>query len=135
MLNRKQIISNITSFAAANGHALEDLLVTHGAACVLLGVKDTTNDIDVSTTLSAWTHHVKLGKKPEELADGVLLLSVTDTIDLHVGGPKPFYAIGVTDEGVHYTGFNQTLADYERLNRDKDKEILAVLRDSSDIPF
>lgn len=135
MLNRKQIIEHITAFATTNGHALEDLIVTHGGACVLLGVTLTTNDIDVTTTLPVWTHHIKMGKKPEELPDGVLLLSATDIIDLHIGNTRPIDEILTTEEGVCYTGFDQTLTDYQHLNRDKDKEIIAKLTEICDNPF
>ena len=135
MLNREQIVKQLTTFARDNGHALEELVVTHGAACVLLGIKDTTNDIDVTTSLSVWSHHIKLGQKPEEIGDGVMLLSATDTIDLHVGAPCPKYSNFDCEEGIYYHGFHQTLEDYRHLNRDKDKDIILQLESLTELPW
>ena len=127
MLNRNQLVTAVKAFAVKNNYPLEDIVVTHGGACLLMGHRETTNDIDVIVSQAIWESEHNKGLNPVSLGGHVFLISSTDVIDIHIGMSIPENTNRRSPEGIVYHGLQQTILDYEKLGRDKDLEIIKTL--------
>lgn len=124
----RSITDRITSFAKEYGYSLSDIVVTHGGACVLAGLRQSTNDIDVSVTRAIWVDQIRKNATPICLGDGVWKIECNYGIDLHISKDHVKYPNVVTDDGIVYRSIRQTLYDYEKLNRTKDSNIISILK-------
>lgn len=129
MLNRNQLVAAVKTFAIENNYPLEDIVVTHGGACLLMGHREHTNDIDVIVSQAIWESEHDKGLNPVSLGGHVFLISSTDIIDIHIGMTIPEYTNRRSPEGIVYHGLQQTIVDYEKLGRDKDVAVIKALKD------
>lgn len=127
-MNKSELTNTLTTFALENNYSLNELVVTHGGACLLMELTDSTNDIDLSVSHDVWVDHIKRGFKPVQLTNDVWMISATDCIDIHVGMEDPISYNNITSDGIVHHGLSQTLLDYLRLDRAKDKLIISKLR-------
>ena len=128
MLTKDMFASELNSFVLENGYNPCDILVSHGGAMLLHGLRRHTSDIDIHVSADIWVDQcIKMGTPPVSLGNGVWLLTVTDTIDIHVGAPEPSITPHVHACGFRYNCLLQTLFDYKRLNRSKDSFAIHTL--------
>lgn len=129
-MNKVQFVNEVTTWAQTNGLEMSDLLVSHGGAMLLMGLRSETGDVDLHVTQAVWDKFVPNGS-PVELGDGVSLLSVTPHIDIHVGGfgSEQIAAASVSPEGIRYRSRSDTLEDYLKLNRSKDAASIKLLKE------
>lgn len=128
MLTKDMFIEELNSFVLENGYNPNDILISHGGAMLLHGLRRHTSDIDIHVSPDIWVDQcIKLNRPGISLGDGVWLLSVTDTIDMHIGSKKPVMSPYVHACGVQYNCLLQTLFDYKRLNRAKDRTAIYTL--------
>lgn len=127
-MNKNEFVSKLTAFAIDNGYDLSDIVVSHGGSALLMGLRETTNDIDVAVSINVWNDFVAAGHPIAELGDGIQLIVATTDIDIHHGMPVPKRSNMVTEEGIHYHGMLQTLDDYVELGRDKDLVVIAQIK-------
>lgn len=126
-MNINEFKETLISFCKENEIQLSSVWVSHGGALVLMGLREDTNDIDLNVNHFVWNKLVKTGRYPiKQLPNDVFMISVSDKIDVHIGG-KIYGHLENTTEGIQYTGINDTLEDYRILNREKDQEIISVL--------
>lgn len=129
MLNRNQLVTAVKAFAVKNNYPLEDIVVTHGGACLLMGHRETTNDIDVIVSQAIWESEHNKGLNPVSLGGQVFLISSTDVIDIHIGMSIPENINRRSPEGIVYHGLQQTILDYAKLGRDKDLAVIKTLEE------
>ena len=132
MLNRNQLVAAVKAFATENNYSLDEIIVTHGGACVLMGHRETTNDIDIIVSKSIWESEHDKGLNPISLGGRVFMISSTDVIDIHIGMTTEKHVNQRTPEGIIYHGLRQTIIDYTKLGRDKDLEVIKSLEDYRD---
>lgn len=128
MLNKKEFVAAIIDFANMMDCDPSELLVSHGGAMLLMGHKKSTKDIDLYVSTGVWVKAVRsVDHAPIPLGNGVWMLPMTTNIDIFVGGADATYPPIKHKAGFMYTGHNQTLLDYQRLNRPKDQENIRIL--------
>ena len=127
-MNKTELTNTLITFANANNYNLNELVVTHGGACVLMGLLDSTNDIDLVVSHDVWVDHIKRGFIPVQLSDDVWMISTTENIDIHVGMEDTISRNNITPDGIIHHSLSQTLLDYLQLIRAKDKLIISKLR-------
>lgn len=132
MLNRNQLVAELVKFASDNDYPLDEIVVTHGGACLIMGHRVTTNDIDVVVSQSIWERELAKGLNPISLGGRVFMISSTDVIDIHIGMSIIRHVNQRTPEGVVYHGLRQSIIDYIRLGRDKDIEVIKSLEEYRD---
>ena len=126
-MNRQEFVQKLLAYASSNDYSMSDIVVTHGGACLMMGLRQETGDIDVMVAHDIWVDSIKQNMAPVDLTGGVWLISATPDIDIHVGMDEGVHPIVVSPEGVHYHGLEQTLLDYQKLNRPKDQTVIAGL--------
>ena len=126
-MNRQEFVQKLLAYASSNGYNMSDIIVTHGGACLMMDLRQETGDIDVMVAHDIWVDSLKKGFEPVDLTGGVWLISATSDIDIHVGMDEGVHPNVVSPEGVHYHGLEQTLLDYQKLNRPKDQTVIAGL--------
>lgn len=107
-----------------------DIVVSHGGAMVMHGLRPHTDDIDVSVNSDDWNHFIDRGFEVKVLPpcgdlDEVKLIAVTDEMDVHLYNESPRTLVEI--EGVMCTDLAQTLRDKLALNREKDKKDILAL--------
>lgn len=130
-INRDTIVERVVAAARQYGIELDDIVVEAGGAMVMLGLRETTADIDCSTSVFTW----------ELLTDRYPDLPVVDfpavgdhpagryiqlpgEIAVHVSECLgPFH----TYKGVAYSHLEDVLKLKQALGRDKDKDDIAIL--------
>lgn len=136
MLERFQFMGALKEWANANNFKLTDMHVSHGGSLLMMGMRDVTDDIDLTVSRGIWKkllqdgHKVKTLPATEKYA-AVDIISVTSCIDVHLDSGKREYPLEVLD-GIQYRGLDETIYDKELLNREKDQpdlEKLYKLRD------
>lgn len=117
-----EIIAKVNEFSVAYEIPKEDLVVTHGAALVLLGVNEEANDVDITVPPEVFQRFVENGFNPIPTIPTRMLINATVDIDIHddiiENTPKELLSC----QGVYFTNVFRTFHDYVRLGREKDKE-------------
>lgn len=126
-IGRQEVIRQLEQY----GHP--KMVVGAGAAMLLHGLRDSTDDIDVNVPMPLFkTMHKKAGSPPlTHLRPGVALFTIPGTrLDVHSGLSQ--------EKGLPMPGVNarvmthqELLAFYTRLNRPKDQQWITKLRGGS----
>lgn len=124
--------NQLTKWANTNGYSLNDMIVSHGGACVLHGLRTETNDIDLHVSSAIWLVEMAKGNKVYNLDGGTLLMNVEDNLDIHVGGTSAwknstFDTELCKDTGIRYSTQRKLLLQYRELNRAKDQVIISTI--------
>lgn len=126
-MNLMKIIAVVDEFAINYEIAKGDILVTHGAAMVLLGLADTANDVDITVPQHVFDRFVENGFTPIPTTPFRMLINATEYVDIHTDiyetSPEDIF----TCNGVQFTNMKRTYEDYKRLNREKDQPKLDIL--------
>ena len=128
MLTRNRFVEELTQFAKTNDYNLGDIIVTHGGACLIMGLREVTGDIDVMVSAEIWHDQLRKGGVPVDLGDDIFLMEVTQNIDIHIGMSYDTLPDEYTLEGVRYHSLEQTLLDYLKLGRKKDIDVIKQIK-------
>lgn len=132
-MNKAEFIAHILEWTKKDNIPLSDIHVSHGGSLLLLGLKEETNDIDVTVPHYLYRDYLKeLGEdKQKRLGFNCFLLPITNLIDIHVKEDDKTWENLLTDEnGIQYRGAERTIYDYEQLKRPKDEEKIKLLKNS-----
>lgn len=85
-MNKAEFIAHILEWTKKDNIPLSDFHVSHGGSLLMLGLKEETNDIDVTVPHYLYRDYLKeLGEdKQKRLGFNRFLLPVTNLIDIHV---------------------------------------------------
>lgn len=129
-LDEKEIIKELVEFEYKFDIQRTEYHISHGAALVLMGLKHSTEDIDLTfEDNNKFNTFRNKGYYEKLLSHGTTLISITDIIDIH---DQPFNKISndnilLTDEGFRYTDPSVILNEKLKLNREKDQHWINVL--------
>ena len=130
-MNKAEFIAHILEWTKKDDIPLSDIHVSHGGSLLMLGLKEETNDIDVTVPYYLYKDYLKeLGEgKQKRLMFNRFLLPVTRLIDIHVKEDDNAWDNLLIDEnGIQYRGVERTIYDYEQLKRPKDEEKIKLLK-------
>lgn len=123
-----EFIGELLTWVAENGLNINDVHVSHGGTCMLLGLKESTDDIDLTVSAEIFEAYKAKGFKETQLKDNRSLIAVTDHIDIHVIEPWVNEdCLRLHASGIWYRDAVQTIRDYEYLNREKDQIVIQKL--------
>ena len=125
MLNRKQLIEAYFKGCKKINLPPERVVVGAGGVCVLLGIRESTNDIDVDVVESDFNKLLKVGYKSHQIADDYVVLEVTEHMDVH-GVDEIVDTVVI--EGVTCYSVKSVLDFKLKLNREKDKADIEALK-------
>ena len=135
-MNKSAFINNVLSFASKFGIKLEDMHISHGGSMLLLGLKESTNDIDLTVTNELYDMFYKQSGYEDriELSDGreivVVELDNGSFVDVHEAEYDEAWNDLVIDEsGIRYRSALRTKHDYVSLGRKSDDVKIKLLDD------
>lgn len=135
-MDKVKLQKQLLKWLNKRGYTTSDVIVSHGGAMVLEGVRDDTRDIDLTVSPHVWVEETRRNRNsPIAIGGGVWLLNVADNIDIHIGGDCIFntdkQVLNICDEtDIQYYNMNKTYQQYMKLNRRKDKKTLKQLRET-----
>lgn len=132
-MNREEFIATLNRWYDETGVDFNDCHVSHGGSMIMLGLRESTDDIDLTVTRDVWDQFVADGFKITHLpANGkcaaVDLISVTDKIDIHLENEWVTHDLYCL-RGIWYRSAIETLADKLLLGREKDLKDIPVLQE------
>ena len=114
-----------------NENIKSQIILGAGGAMVMLGLRETTNDIDLEVPEKVFDYFGKIFgvKEPEDHA-GVRLVSVAPQVDIHISFNKEetYDFPVIEDNRIYYSGAESTLWLKQQLNRPKDQEDIKKLK-------
>ena len=126
-MDKAQLLKTLAEFEKKFDLKPSEYYLTHGGALVLLGLKQTTNDADITISdIETFNRVAKQGGFGTQLPSGTWLINVMDNVDIH---DKPIdETVELTEtDGIMHTTVKQTLVDKLALNRDKDQPWIKIL--------
>ena len=127
-MDKQQFIKTLLTWLDENDIESHKVHVSHGGSMLMMGLKDSTNDVDLTVSFDVFERFAKEPYPTKNLGNGRYLIQVTDNIDIHCMERDISPEHIVKDEsGVYYRDAQTTLDDYVKLNRPKDKEKFGIL--------
>lgn len=136
MINKSELTAAYTDFVKHYNLRAEVVVVGAGGALVMMGLREETGDIDVTTTVRVFRRFQLMGKPTSTFpATGsrpaVKVVAATDLIDLHTGVEGK---AKMCTEGVWHETPEELLAFKSTLNREKDQADIEALRKHLGLP-
>ncbi len=127
-MNKQQFIKTLLTWLDEYNIESHKVHVSHGGSMLMMGLKDSTNDVDLTVSYDVFERFTKESYPTKNLGNGRYLIQVTDNIDIHCMERDISPEHIIKDEsGVYYRDAQTTLDDYVKLNRPKDKEKFGIL--------
>lgn len=110
----------------------KDCHVSHGGAMLMHGLRESTQDIDLTVNKRVWDKFVELGFEVKNLPDcglvkGISLISVTENIDIHLSDVD-YSGKLLLENNIYFRDLNTTLNDKILLGRKKDEKDIILLK-------
>ena len=110
----------------------KDCHVSHGGAMLMHGLRESTQDIDLTVNKRVWDKFVELGFEVKVLPDcglvkGISLISVTEYIDIHLSDVD-YSGKLLLENNIYFRDLNTTLNDKILLGRKKDEKDIILLK-------
>jgi hypothetical protein len=109
----------------------DDFSVSHGGSLLLMGLIEYTNDIDLTVSQELFDRFNDGSYRKVQLSNGRYYLQVSRRITLHTS-EIPCLQLSQClvkhPNGIWYRNEEQTLLDYQALNRPSDKEKIKLLK-------
>lgn len=138
-MNKQEFIKCLNDFYTKYKIDPKDCYVSHGGSMLMLGLAETTNDIDLSVT---WEVYNRFAGDPDYLITPIPplgsmeaweLIKVTDYIDIHpIRESNIDESVLFEENNVRYRNMKATLEDYLAFNRPKDQPRIKLLRNRLD---
>ena len=123
-MNLTRFFSHLTQWVHSHGLTLDDVSVSHGGSLLLLGLIETTDDIDLTVSLEVFNKFDNGRYEVKPIGDNRYLIKVGKRVDVHVSELNPLQlqsCLVKHPNGIWYRNAQQTLIDYLALNREKDQ--------------
>lgn len=124
-IGKQSIINAVTVYLCEKGYRPDEVVVSFGAATVLLGVRRTTNDIDLYVSKRIWDEHVNNGYEVTIKTDGIPTIQSTDTISIR--SDESVIIDCLSNQHIQYQNSDAVLMEYQTLDRSKDNNIIKKL--------
>lgn len=118
-MNKVEFKDKIEKFLSEYNIAKCDAYVSHGGTLLLLGMREVTNDIDLTVSKEVWDKFIEDGYPVKIVGGNIEIIEFKGNIDVHCddGDMRDLMYI----EGVLSRSPERTLRDKMSLNREKDK--------------
>lgn len=130
-LNLTGFYTHLTQWTSTHGLTFDDFSVSHGGSLLLMGLIEYTNDIDLTVSQELFDRFNGGSYRKVQLSNGRQLLQVSRRITLHTS-EIPCLQLSQClvkhPNGIWYRNEEQTLLDYQALNRPSDKEKIKLLK-------
>lgn len=123
---------HLTQWASVHGLTFDDFSVSHGGSMLLMGLIDSTMDIDLTVNQELFDRFDNGDHRRVESAfNGRYYLQVGKRVALHTSEIPTLQLVQSLvkhPNGIWYRNEKQTLLDYQSLNRPQDKEKIKLLK-------
>lgn len=123
-MNKQELVSHYHAFCAAHGLRRRDVVVGAGGTCLLVGIRQSTADIDVTVPVPVMLRFIKAGASFHYFGE-TLVVEGDELVDLHA---KTAEVEVVEIDGVWCESPRATLEFKRRLNRPKDQADIVGLQ-------
>lgn len=131
-LNLQKFYSHLMQWLSCHGLSIDDVSVSHGGSMLLLGLIETTDDIDLTVSSEIFNGFDNGNHEIRPLENNRYLIKVGKRVDIHTSELHPLQlksCLVKHQNGIWYRNAQQTLIDYLTLGRDKDqKKIQSLLK-------
>lgn len=128
-MNASNVIAAYFAFLKDEALAATEVRIDAGSAMVLMGLRDSTTDLDVTVSSTTFDKIVaRRGLSVNASSNGIPLASYSPAVDL-MATSEPFANIFLID-GVHCAAPRQVLVMKQALNREKDQKDIKLLTDA-----
>lgn len=130
MVTRNDIISQLNRLFNEWGIDKTKCYIRHGAAMVMQGILEETNDIDLYVTKQVWDRLLVSGLRYETLPSfgDIPAIDVITLEDIQIIKSDMTYGVLLVSNGIQYTSILDTLQAKLKLNRAKDQDSIRKLR-------
>lgn len=126
-MNKSEFITRYNKFISEHKLNPTDVHCSHGGTMLMLGLREETQDMDLTVSRNVWDYFLNKGYAPVIIGDNFYLISVNEYIDIHLTDvPVTDKEISV-ESGVRFRNAERTLKDKMTLNRPKDKKDIEKL--------
>lgn len=130
-MNREEFVNILSDWLDKNEIDSTEVHVSHGGSMLILGLRDTTEDIDLTVSQAVWNKLKDMGYKtkimpPYKGEKEWELMPVNEYIDVHLIDSN-FNGSLADYNGIYYRDAKTTLEDKLLLNRNKDQEDIKKL--------
>ncbi len=125
---------NLTQWASVHGLTFDDFSVSHGGSMLLMGLIDSTMDIDLTVNQELFDRFDNGDHRRVEIPNGRYYLQVGKRVTLHTSEIPTLqlvHSLVKHPNGIWYRNEKQTILDYQSLNRPQDKEKIKLLKGDS----
>lgn len=129
-LNLQKFYSHLMQWLSCHGLSIDDVSVSHGGSMLLLGLIETTDDIDLTVSSEIFNGFDNGNHEIRPLENNRYLIKVGKRVDIHTSELHPLQlqsCLVKHPNGIWYRNAQQTLIDYLTLGRDKDQEKIQSL--------
>lgn len=121
-MDKQQYVSTLLKWLKENNIPVNQVHVSHGGSMLMLGLKTSTDDIDLTVTQEVFDRFDDELHPWKDLGDGRYLIEVTGLIDIHLSEKEiEDHQLIKDPSGIYYRDARTTWQDYKTLNRDKDQ--------------
>lgn len=129
-LDLQKFYSHLIQWLSCHGLSIDDVSVSHGGSMLLLGLVETTDDIDLTVSSEIFNRFDNGNHEIRPLENNRYLIKVGKRVDIHTSELHPLQlqsCLVKHPNGIWYRNAQQTLIDYSTLGRDKDQEKIKSL--------
>lgn len=123
-MNKKDIITEYNAFLKKHKLQPSDFVIGAGGACLMIGLRETTDDMDMGLKQSLYEEMKDSGKYKTSEFHGIIIVEYSKNIDLH---PQEDGQTVMVD-GVCCWSPQRVLDFKLKLNRPKDQKDIMALR-------
>ncbi len=135
-MDKSVFIKNVLNFAEQFNVKLEDIHVSHGGSLLLLGLKESTGDVDLTVTEEVYNalYQSTSDENWVELKGGRILIGVElndgSFVDVHEAeDPSAWDHLLIDPNGIRYRNAQRTKDDYINFGRKADDVKIKLLDD------
>ena len=135
-MDKSVFIKNVLNFAEQFNVKLEDMHVSHGGSLLLLGLKESTGDVDLTVTEEVYNalYQSTSDENWVELEGGRILIGVElndgSFVDVHEAeDPNVWDHLLIDSNGIRYRNAQRTKDDYINFGRKTDDVKIKLLDD------
>lgn len=132
MLNKEQYINWLNDFYVKFNIDPKECHVSHGGSMLMLGLRELTDDIDLTVSDSVWEMLLGMGYTYKVVPalnqyPSIKIMQIDENIDVHLDDRDLNGEDFLYEKNIYYRNAKITLVDKLKLNRTKDQNDISLL--------
>lgn len=132
MLNKEQYINWLNDFYVKFNVNPKECHVSHGGSMLMLGLRELTDDIDLTVSDSIWKMLLGMGYTYKVIPTtnqypSIKIMQIDEYIDVHLDDRDLNGEDFLYEKNIYYRNAKITLVDKLKLNRTKDQNDISLL--------